>query len=357
MGGRLMEWSSRYFKVALSILITLVCLYLLGQLRGFIYDIWKIIKVLFVPFLAAAVVTYILAPIVDLLTNRRVPRPIAILMIYVAFFLLVAIAVMNAIPVVTRQLMQLIGHLPDFVAKIDAWLDELWRTKANLPDPIRTSIESYLAQLQKNASSYVGGLLNVLSGTISFLFVALTVPFLVFYMLKDGAAIGRAVVSVAPSRHRPKVRRVLLAVDDTFGKYVRGQLLVMLALGILAYAGLLIVRMPYAFLLACFIAITDMIPYFGPFIGAAPCLLLALTISPSMALKVLIVNIIVQQAEGGLISPQIMGKTLDLHPMAIVAALLVGGEVGGILGLLVAVPFLAILKVVWTELKKDITTT
>lgn len=127
----------------------------------------------------------------------------------------------------------------------------------------------------------------------------------------------------------------------------------MLAIGVLAFIGYLIIGMPYALLLALFLAITDIIPYIGPIIGIAPAVLIALTVSPALLIKVVIVNIIVQQCEGNLLSPQIMGRTLKLHPMAIVAALLIGGELAGLVGLILAVPVLAVLKVVWMQLTDE----
>lgn len=269
------------------------------------------------------------------------------MIIYLAFVLVIAVLVLNAVPIVSRQITQLTQHLPMLVTQVDHWIDSMSKQKQYLPDPFRKAIESALTHGQQNMMVYAGNLLTVLSTTFSTVMIAFIVPFLVFYMLKDSRAIGMGMVKLAPRRYRARFRIMLHRVDFTLGRYVRGQLLVMLAVGVLTYLGLLIVGMPYALLLALFVSLTNVIPYLGPFIGAAPALILAMSMSPQMAFKVLIVNVVVQQCEGNLISPQIMGRTLDLHPMAIVAALLVGGEVGGILGLIAAVPALALGKVVW----------
>ncbi len=346
-----MDVSSRTLRVVLTVLAVLLCIYLFGQIRGFIYDIWGILRALVIPFLVALIITYLLEPLVNLLTARKVPRGVAIIVIYCAFILLMVVAVLNAIPMVNRQIAQLGQHLPALIAQADHWLDELTRRKQYLPEAVRKGIESSLQQSEQHLTQYAAGALTMLSGTINVLFIAFTIPFLAFYMLKDAKAIGRGIVKLSPERYRDDVKRTLRGIDQTLGSYVRGQLLVMLAVGVLTYAGLLVVRMPYSLLLALFLALSDLIPYIGPVIGAAPAVLLALAISPQMAMKVLIVIVIVQQAEGNLLSPQIMGRSLKLHPMAIVAALLIGGEVGGMLGLLVAVPVLAVLKVVWQNVR------
>ena len=346
-----MDVSSRYLKIALSVLVTLACVYLLGMLRGFLQDVWKVIYVVLLPFLISLIVAYALQPIVELLVRRRVPRGVAILTIYLAFILLVVIAVLQAIPAVTRQFTQLTAHFPILIQQFDQWVGVLSTHKQYLPDAVRTGIEDALTKAEQGLAGSVTNLFTMLSSTVSAIFVIFVVPFLVFYMLKDGRSIGRSLLRVLPTRRRPQVKAVLLTVDETLGRYVRSQLLVMLVVGVLTYAGFLVIRLPYALLFATFLAVVDLIPYIGPFIGAAPALILGLSISPQMALKVLIVNIVVQQLEGNLISPQIMGKTLHMHPMAIVAALLIGGEVGGILGLVCAVPMFAVLKVVLETVK------
>lgn len=344
-----MDWN-KSLRIALTTLAVLLCIYYVGQLRGFFHDIWSVLQAVLFPFLAALVATYVLQPIVELLVLRRVPRPIAILLIYIAFILLCVVAILHAIPVVSRQFTQLAQSMPNLMANLNGWIDEFGRQKQYLPDAVRTGIEAALAQVERNITAYAAGAFTVITNAVGTIFAAFVVPFLVFYMLKDARAIGRGIIHLLPERYRAKVRDLLTGVDETLGRYIRGQLIVMLAVGILTYAGYLVIGMPYALLLALFVGIVDVVPFLGPFIGAAPALLLALSQSPVLALKVLVVNVIVQQCEGNLLGPQIMGKSLSLHPMAIVAALLIGGELGGVLGLIAAVPILAVGKVVWMHL-------
>lgn len=346
-----MDNTTRYLKIVLSVLVTLACVYLFSLLRGFFTDVWQIIYTLLLPFLISLVIAYLLQPIVEMLVRRRVPRGVAILVIYLVFVLVVAVAILQAIPAITRQLQQLIEHVPVLMQQANGMIDHLSTHTKYLPDAARKGIESALTNSEQRIAGSISNLFTMLSSTVNAIFVAFVIPFLVFYMLKDAEAIGRTVLRFSPVRWRPYVKMVLVSVDTTIGGYVRGQLLVMTAVGILTWAGFLIVRMPYALLLALFLAMVDVIPFVGPVLGAAPGLIVAWTISPMMALKVLIVNLVVQQLEGNLISPQIMGKTLDLHPMAIVAALLVGGEVGGFLGLIAAVPLLALGKVLFANIQ------
>lgn len=343
-------WSSnRYFRSVLSIFVTLLCVYLIGQLRGFFSDIWAVLCAVIYPFVTALIVSYVLEPVVEMLTKRRVPRSASILLIYFTFLVIVVIVVLNTVPVVVRQVTQLANSMPSIIAQINGWIDMVNSHKQYLPDAVRLGVENALNQVEKGFTGSFSKIFTFISGALNTIFIAFVVPFLVFYMLKDAKAIGRGIVRLTPKSRRDQVHALLMSIDETLGNYIRGQFLVMAAIGILSFTGYLIIGMPYALLLALFLACADIVPYLGPFIGAAPAVILAFTVSPAMVLKVLIVNLIVQQCEGNLISPQIMGKSLKLHPMAIVAALLIGGEVGGILGLIAAVPMLAVLKVVWVN--------
>lgn len=347
-----MEISNKYLRTALFILIVLLCVYFLAQLRDFLNDIWMVLKVLFIPFLAAMVVSYLLQPLVDKLVSRKVPRSAAILIIYFGFALILIVLVLKTIPIASRQFMELVEHGPQMIARVDHWLDGIAARKQYLPDSIRVAVEQALNQMERNTTGYAARVIAFLTGTISAVFVAFVVPFLVFYMLKDAKAIGRGIVHLFPNKYRTEVREILAGIDETLGSYIRGQLMVMTGVGVLTYAGYLIIGLPYSLLFALFLALMDIVPYIGPFLGAAPALILGISMGPSMAIKILIVNVIVQQCEGNLISPAIMGRTLHLHPMAIVAAILIGGEVGGILGLICAVPVLAVAKVVYTNIRE-----
>ena len=193
-----MDSSGRTLRIALTVLSVLLSVYLLGQLRGFLSDIWGVLQVLFIPFLIALVVTYLLEPLVELLVRRRVPRGMAIMVIYFAFVIFLAVAVLNAIPMVARQIDQLAQHTPQLVHQADHWLDQLNRRKQYLPEALRKAVEAGLAQAQLHIVQYASGLLGMVKGTVSALFIILTVPFLAFYMLKDARAIGRGMVRLSP---------------------------------------------------------------------------------------------------------------------------------------------------------------
>ncbi|UOF88829.1 AI-2E family transporter [Fodinisporobacter ferrooxydans] len=338
--------TNRLLRYALLILVILGCLYLIGQMRSFFADIWMVLKAILAPLLISIIFAYVLKPIVELLVRRNVPRSVAIIMIYVFFLLIVAIVLINIIPMFIAQAKDLMQSLPSIIAQFDHWLDQLTERTKYLPDSVRQGIEKNLNAAEQSTTSAISKLLGYIGSTLGQLLSALAIPFLVYYLLKDMKMIERMLIHCFPKRSRTEVVACLQGIDEALGSYVRGQFFVMFLVGTLTFIGLLIVHMPFAFLLSFIVSITNIIPYVGPLIGMAPGLILAITISPAMAFKVLIVNLIVQQLEGNVISPMIVGRSLHIHPMVIMLALLLAGEIAGVAGLVFAVPIVAVLKVI-----------
>ncbi|WP_018133505.1 AI-2E family transporter [Effusibacillus pohliae] len=337
---------NRSLDIALLILIILGCVFLLNQLSGLLLGIWLVLRTVLAPFLIAMIISYMLNPIVCRLVDRGVPRGVSVIMIYFVFFTLLAVVLVNTIPIFIEQLKEFVETLPSIVEQVEKWSKHLDDGARRMPDAVHKAIDTNLIRFEEAVTRYITNFLGSLGDTLEQLLTALVIPFLVFYMLKDLKVMERTVVALFPTRHRKELIELTKSIDEALGNYIRGQLIVMLVVGTLVYIGYRIVGMPYGLMLALLVAITNIIPYVGPFIGAAPAIILAFTISPVMALKVTIVNLVVQQLEGNFISPQIVSKSLNLHPLLIIFALLLGGEIGGILGLILAVPVVAILKVI-----------
>ncbi|MCS1350259.1 AI-2E family transporter [Mechercharimyces sp. CAU 1602] len=343
-----MKWIPKesHIQVALFVLLLSAIMFLLVQMNPFFAGIWHFIKTIFTPFLFAIIISYLLNPVVSALSNRAVPRSIAVLLIYALFIGSLTIVFMNTAPLLNQQWVELMEHLPQWHSEMHEWMDQYNHNKELLPESVRNGIEQSLAQVEEKISNLISDTTGGLESTLNQLFIAFIIPFLAFYMLKDVAVIEKSMVSLLPGKQRRDILRVVKDIDRALGNYVRGQLLVCLVVGVLSYIGYLVIGMPYALLLALVVALFNVIPFLGPFIGAIPAFFVALTISFKMVLLVIAVNLVVQVLEGNVLSPQIVGRSLRMHPLFIIFALLVGGELGGILGLILAVPFFAACKVV-----------
>lgn len=337
---------SKFLYWLLITLILLAVVYLFTLISPLFQSIFSFFKSVLAPFLIALLISYVLNPIVTMLNRKKMPRPLAVLLIYIVFFSSLTIILINTIPIFVTQLKDLAEHLPEVTTKMKAWMDGYNNHKNSLPQSVQTGIENSLNQIEASISQSITNMLGSIRGTLDTLFIAFIVPFLAFYMMKDFKIMEKTVVTILPSKHRKETIKLLRNIDEALGNYIRGQFLVCIVVGTLALIGYWLIGLPYPLLMASFVAVMNIIPYVGPFIGATPALLLAATLSWKMILYVAIVNLIVQILEGNVVSPQIVGRTLHIHPLFIIFALLVGGELAGIIGLILAVPVFAVLKVI-----------
>ncbi|USG64053.1 AI-2E family transporter [Brevibacillus ruminantium] len=338
--------NSRLFAVAIWLVVLLIIGNLLWLLRPVVTVWFRLLGEILLPFIVGLLIAYILHPIVELLEKRRVPRMIAVLLIYACFVLLITIAVVNAIPIFTKQLIELSDDLPRLTEWYHKWMSEWEAHKYFLPDSISHGVDRVIVQSHEKMSHSITQFVHNARNTIGKLLGFAVVPFVAFYLLKDMKDLHRTGMSIIPARYRKQVLAVLRDVNESLGNYIHGQMLVALIVGVCAYIGYWLIGMPYPFVLASMVCLTNVIPYIGPIIGAAPAIVVSLTISVKMALLVLAVNGIIQILEGNILSPNVVGRSLQLHPLLIIMALLTGEALGGIVGLIVAVPILAVCKVV-----------
>ncbi|MEI7025299.1 AI-2E family transporter [Paenibacillus sp. y28] len=338
-------WSNRWTTTGLAALLVLVVLYLLLLIKPILLGVFAFLKAVLAPFLIAIAISYVLNPIVASLNKRKVPRTMAVLLIYTVFITCVIVFLMNIIPMMMRQMQEINEHMPQLTMRAQSLYDGLHGNRL-MPDGVRSGVNQAITELENGIASAVSGFVDNIGVTINYVMVAFIVPFLAFYILKDVDGIQKGLLAVIPKAHRQTAVKLFLDIDTALGNYVRGQFLVCLVIGVLAYIGYWMIGMPYALLLASIVAVFNIIPYLGPFFGAAPALVMASTVSLKMMLLVAVVNVVCQILEGNVISPQIVGRTLHMHPLFIIFALLVGGEVAGVTGLILAVPFFAVGKVI-----------
>ncbi|BAU27054.1 putative PurR-regulated permease PerM [Aneurinibacillus soli] len=342
--GRLLV--SRWLYGAVTALLIVGIVYLAGQVSPFFLAVCMVVKKVLTPFFLGLVVAYLLNPVVTFLTNHHFPRGLAIFLIYTLFLLFVAFVIINGGPVIMRESRELSGKLPELVFTYREWLGQIQIQQADSPFPLHSGLTGGLRRIELAVNSYVAGLFTEVDDWLDRLLLVMLIPFIVFYMLKDMKTMQQGTLLLVPPRHRSTARRILHDIDYALGQYIRGQLIVCAVVGVLAYVGYFLIGLPYAGVFALLVAVTNIIPYIGPFFGAVPAILFALTISWKVALYAVIVNLIIQILEGNIVSPFIVGRSLHLHPLFIILAVTIGGEIAGLAGLIFAVPVVACLKVV-----------
>jgi predicted PurR-regulated permease PerM len=336
---------NRWFVGLVYALLGLLVLFMLLKIAPILRGVFMFLEAVLTPFLIALIISYVLNPVVSLLGRRKMPRTIAVLLIYSVFITSLAVVFMNVTPMFMKQVSELGEHMPELTMRVQSIVDG-YNQNQLLPYSVRNGINQSLSKFEAGIAEMVSNYVSSIGSRIGTLLIVFIVPFVAFYMLKDFQLIEKTALTIVPKKHRQQTVRLLIDIDTALGNYIRGQLLVCVIVGLLAYLGYWLIGMPYPLPLAAVVAVFNIIPYLGPFFGAAPALVMASTVSLKMVLLVAAVNLAVQILEGNVISPQVVGRSLHLHPLAIIFALMVGGEMGGILGLILAVPLFAVLKVI-----------
>ncbi|WP_449620563.1 AI-2E family transporter [Robertmurraya sp. Marseille-Q9965] len=297
------------------------------------------------PFLISAFITYLLHPIVEKLHENFLPRWLAISIIYFLFFGGLGFAIYKGIPAFIIQLRDLTENAPVLANQYRNWIRLIQQQSSEWPEGAQDMIDQGILAAETTLDRLLSKALAVLLSIVNSILIIALIPFITFYMLKDINLIKKSAWYLTPRKWRKSGIRFLHDVDESLGGYIRGQILVGVTLGAIAALLFWIVKMKYPLLLGSIVGITNIIPYFGAIIALVPIIIIAATMSVKMVITSSIIVLILQFTEGNILSPLIVGKSLHMHPLMIMFALLAGGELGGVVGLIVAVPILAIIKV------------
>jgi len=311
----------------------------------------KILKILS-PLLIAVFIAYVIYPLVIRFERNGIKRSISIITIYIFAILTITIFLVYIMPHVASNAKELFYTLPDiaeryrelfnfYVSKIKTskWPDEV---KNVIFGEINTGtglVQSYATRAMKKS-------LAILTSSIGIFFNFVLSMIIAYYLIKDIENIKRSTLMLAPKKWRNDLINVGREINSIITNFIRGQLTTAFIVGLLETIGLYIVKVKYPFILGVMGGIANIIPYFGPVLGAIPAVALALLQSPTKALLAALVFIVVQQIDNAFISPKIIEGKLGLHPITTIIAVLVGGEFFGIWGMLFGVPVTAMIKVI-----------
>jgi len=306
------------------------------------------VRIVLLPFLMAVLLAYILNPAVVWLEGKKIPRMAAIILVYAGISIAAAVVVVFGIPAVMDELNQLGRAIPKLTGAIEHIGDtvESRYSRFALPESIRRVVDEKLAGLEDVLLEWVRRGAGGMIALFSYLFSLLIAPVFAFYILKDLENIKKGLTNFIPKAWRSDILAIIRDVDEIIGKYLRGNINVAIIVGSLTGLGMYLIGVDFAFIIGFVAGLADLIPYFGPVIGAVPAIAFALLDSKVKALYALLVILVVQQLENSVISPKVLGESLGLHPLLVIFVLLAGGQLYGIVGMLVAVPVVAIIRVV-----------
>lgn len=349
----------------LFVLLAVGCIIFIYDKISFIfYPIVVFLKTVVLPVILAVISYYLLRPILHLMIKFKIPKIWAILIIYISGIGIISLFVTLVFPFLKDQLMNLIQEFPNYfmvvVHSVQNFIENskisetLAKYNFNL-NQVLNNIANQLNMTVKDAAKQLGsGLATGLTGFISTLtgiiLAIVTVPFILFYLLKDGEKLPKYLLKLLPPSMRDDTAHVLHEADHQISSYIQGQILVAICIGIMVTIGFLIIGLDYAVVLGALAMLTSVVPYLGPIIAITPAVIIAVVSAPIMLLKLAVVWTIVQFVEGKFISPQIMGKSLHIHPITIIFVLLTAGSMFGVPGVILGIPSYAIIKVFVTHL-------
>jgi predicted PurR-regulated permease PerM len=286
--------------------------------------------------------------------SHLMPRGLAILISFLSLFGLVLLAILILVPLLVVQGIALASALPDLANNAQRYLLaglELLDKNGLLPgttDQVLASIGKNLSGSARDiAGSVFGGAFGVVSGTFSFALSLFGVVFVAAYMLIDVRRFKTAYLMAAPAHYRRDARDLWNAFGLTLSRYLNGLALDLAIQGAISAVALYLIGVPYALVLGAFVSLTALIPYIGAWLGAIPAVIVAFTVSPTAVILTVIVFVVIQQLEGNFLMPKIQGQSLHVHPVLVFLSVIIGGGLGGLVGVLLAVPTLAMLRVLF----------
>jgi len=306
-------------------------------------------------FLISAIVALLLNPVVLGLQKIRCPRWLGVPLVYLAFLAVVVVLIIFLGPPLARQFQRLLKGIPGWLDSLNASLGTLqtWLANHNIKVNLQFNTSSIVNWVQSHGSQSVGALFSVGRSLVGMIVNFLLTVVISFYMLIDGKRIFRFLSKLAPGEP-PVSQTYVTGLQSAFSRYVRGQALLGAALGVAVGLAMWIFSWgvvgvwpeggQYALLFGFWAAVTEVIPYVGPWLGAIPPVIAAFFHSPSAALWVIGAFVIIQQLEGHVLAPNIVGTSVGVHPLIVIFALLAGAQIGGLLGMLASLPLLAMLR-------------
>ena len=327
------------FKFFIVLFILLFLIYLRG--------------IIFIVFISM-ILTLIMNPAVDKMQQKKIPRVVGAASLFLSAFVFIGLLIYIVAPPLAKEVGTLASNFPTYLE--NAGLDYNMISNQNIivdgsfdykiSEPFQNILFEASKTLKDITSNIVVGILGFLGGVLTVILIIV----ISFYLVVEKNGVEKFVKTLVPAEFRPQALRVIRKVEIKLGKWFIGQLFLGLIVGFLSFIGLTILGVPYALVLAIIAGSMELIPYIGPALSSIPAIIIAFTISPILAVLVFALYFVIQQLENYLIVPKVMEKSVGLHPVIIIIAMLVGGQLAGVLGIILAIPVTTIVSIILEDI-------
>ena len=331
------------YESIIKFFIVLFVLLFFVHLRGIIFVVFT-----------SMILALIMNPAVDKMQKKKIPRVAGAASLFLSAFVLIGILIYIVAPPLAKEVGTLSSNFPMYlenagldysmISSQDITIDGSFDYK--ISEPFQNILFEASKVLKDMTSNIVVGILGFLGGILTVILIFV----ISFYLVVEKNGVEKFVRTLIPAEFRPQALRVINKIEIKLGKWFMGQLFLGLIVGLLSFVGLTILGVPYALVLAIIAGSMELIPYIGPTLSSIPAIIIAFTISPLLAVLVFALYFIIQQLENYLIVPKVMEKSVGLHPVVIIIAMLIGGQVAGVLGIILAIPVTTITSIILEDI-------
>lgn len=345
-GGKILKL---FYVVMIVLLIGGITL-LLREWNVFPF-LFKLLSVIS-PFFVGFVIAWLLNPLVNKLTDKGMKRSFAVVLVYLMLIIIIYLFCLAVIPTLISQINEMAKMIPDWLQDSKEVINDIFHKLSRSTNidmesvkvQFLTSIEDFAKNIATNLPTTM---INIVQSFISGVGQFLIAVVIGFYLLFNFNNANSHLMSILPRKIKGDAENLLTNISKVLYKFVNGTLLVSLILFVVSVIGFEIIGLDAPVLFAMFCAVTNIIPYVGPYIGGIPAVLVAFTQSPLIGILTLIFIVAVQGFEGNFLHPIVIGKKMDLHPVTIVISLLIFEHFFGIIGMIVATPIVAVMKIIY----------
>lgn len=382
------RWDNKYLHWGITAFCVIAAsmLFYFGifQMHQLVAGIRKVLSVL-TPVIYGAILAYLLCPIVNFIEShvvfpflkkkeihvtkkrQRFIRWICVLFSLILFLVIIYALIMMILPQLVRSITNIVYSFPYYVNVVEEWLNTIMENGWELDADIITMLNRYsamaedyltnnlLPQMQEMMRNITSGVFDVLNFLFDFIIGAIVSMYILVDKEVFIAKSKMIVYALFPGKHANNIVHAMRFTHKTFGGFISGKILDSAIIGVLCYIGITILNMPYTILVSVIVGVTNVIPFFGPYIGAIPCILLIMLQSPLQGLYFAIFILVLQQFDGNILGPKILGESTGLSSFMVIVAIMIGGGLFGIPGMIIGVPLCAVIYAfIWTVMEHSL---
>lgn len=335
-----------WFQLGVGILLLLFIIKYVVEVNWLFSPIFIVLKTIFIPLLLGGVLFYITVPLQAFLEKFKTPRWVSIIVILLLLTGLITGAFFIVIPPISEEVTKLAENAPAIIQESNNLILQATQFTGDMPDWVEENLEDMKNSLQTISVQFGKWTVTLFQSFLQVAIIMLLTPFFLIFMLKDHEKLVPFVSQFFSGETKKWVVKTFKDIDDVLSLYIRGQIMISAILALMLFTGYFLIGLNFALLLAVFALFMNIIPFVGPWIAFIPALLIALFQDPIMAIWVSLITLVAQQIDAQLITPNVMGRTLNIHPLTIITILLAASSIAGFMGILLAVPAYAVGKAI-----------